>query len=188
MKEHIKTICSCIALLLIASLLGYVLMVAVYMLPDKFIVYNASLSTDFLVKNYIEKDTVWMNWPDYFTDVVMLNIASFNGGEKTAFQRAIENEKIGNTFEIVRWLSERTPIQKAFYVYEEESAYYEITAYGKYWNGYLVFLRPLLLYFSMNQIYQIFEILMIISFIGTVIALLVRKPSFVIPFVCSFFT
>ncbi|MBR3355213.1 MAG: hypothetical protein IKG47_07670 [Oscillospiraceae bacterium] len=188
MREHIRTICSCMALLLIASLLGYILIVAVYMLPDKFIVYNASLSTDFLVKNYIEKDTVWMNWPDYFTDVVMLNIASFNGGEKTAFQRAIENEKIGNTFEIVRWLSERTQIQKAFYVYEDESAYYEITAYGKYWNGYLVFLRPLLLYFSMNQIYQIFEILMIISFIGTVIALLVRRPSFAIPFICSFFT
>ena len=71
---------------------------------------------------------------------------SFSQLEKQAqsgqAKQAAVNEKIGHTaedsypFEIVRWLSERTPIEKVYYTFEEASASAEAVSYGKYWNGY----------------------------------------------------
>lgn len=157
--------------------LGYAGIVVVYALPERIIIFNASASTDFIVSEYVSKETEWMNWPDYYTDVVMLNIASYSDDSKSVLLRAAENEKIGHTaedsypFEIVRWLSERTSIQKVYYSFEEASASIEAVSYGKYWNGYLVFLRPLLLYFNMRQIYHGFRYLLALNFAVTVIVL-----------------
>lgn len=185
-KQLFKIIPKCLVWLIICSLLGFALVYGAYALPERTIIYNASVSTDFLVSNYISKDTVWMNWADYFTDVVMLNIASFHDEGATVFHRAVTNEKIGNTFDIVRWLSERTSIAKTYYSFEEGEALNEVTTYGKYWNGYLILLRPMLLYFSMRQIYTIFRILLAVFFGITVLLLLIKDARFALPFVLSF--
>lgn len=192
MKELLTTSKKCICLLLLMVCLGYAGIVVVYALPERIIIFNASASTDFIVSEYVSKETEWMNWPDYYTDVVMLNIASYSDDSKSVLLRAAENEKIGHTaedsypFEIVRWLSERTSIPKVYYSFEEASASTEAVSYGKYWNGYLVFLRPLLLYFNMRQIYYGFRYLLALSFAFTVIVLLFRDKRFVIPFALAF--
>ena len=172
--------------------LGYAGIVVVYALPERTIIFNASASTDFMVSEYVSKEMEWMNWPDFYTDMVMLNIASYSDGSKGALYRAAVNEKIGHTaedsypFEIVGWLSERTPIEKVYYTFEEASASAEAVSYGKYWNGYLIFLRPLLLYFNMRQIYLGFRYLLALNFAVTVIVLFLRDKRFVIPFALAF--
>lgn len=194
MKQIIKTFGKCIVLLLIISVIGFALIAGSYALPEKTILYNASISTDFLVSEYIGKDMEWMNWPDFYTDMVMVNIASYSDGEESVIGRAIENNKIGYTnetsypFEIVRWLSERTPVEKTWYSYSEATATYEPCSYGKYWNGYLVLLRPLLLYHSMWQIYKIFKIIMSIAFGAVFLVMLVHDWRFAFPFGLAFLT
>ena len=186
MKKLFKIAWKCLALLIVCALLGIALVAVSYSFPERTITFNASASTDFLVSSYVSKDTVWMDWPDYFTDVVMLNIASFYEEGSSVFHRAVANEKIGNTFDIVRWLSERTEIVKTYYAFDEGEALDEVTTYGKYWNGYLIFLRPLLLYFNMRQIYRIFLILLSVMFGLTALLLLIKDAKFVVPFVCGF--
>ena len=192
MKELLTTSKKCICLLLLMVCLGYAGIVVVYALPERTIIFNASASTDFMVSEYVSKEMEWMNWPDFYTDMVMLNIASYSDGSKGALYRAAVNEKIGHTaedsypFEIVGWLSERTPIEKVYYTFEEASASAEAVSYGKYWNGYLIFLRPLLLYFNMRQIYLGFRYLLALNFAVTVIVLFLRDKRFVIPFALAF--
>lgn len=194
MKEVLTVAKKSVCLLILLVCLGYVGNAAVYTLPEKTIVFNASASTDFMVSEYVSKEMEWMNWPDFYTDMVMLNIASYSDGSKGALYRAAVNEKIGHTaedsypFEIVRWLSERTPIEKVYYTFEEASASAEAVSYGKYWNGYLIFLRPLLLYFNMRQIYTGFRILLAFCFAITVFILFVKDKRFMIPFTVAFFT
>ena len=89
MKQIIKTFGKCIVLLLIISVIGFALIAGSYALPEKTILYNASISTDFLVSEYIGKDMEWMNWPDFYTDMVMVNIASYSDGEESVIGRAI---------------------------------------------------------------------------------------------------
>ena len=194
MKQIIKTFGKCIVLLLIISAIGFALIAGSYALPEKTIIYNASISTDFLVSEYIGKDMEWMNWPDFYTDMVMVNIASYSDGEESVIGRAIKNNKIGYTnetsypFEIVRWLSERTSVEKAWYSYNEATATYEPCSYGKYWNGYLILLRPFLLYHSMWQIYKIFKIIMSLVFGAVLLVMLVRDWRFAVPFALAFLT
>ncbi len=188
MKQNIKTFVKCIVLLLSISVIGLALIAGSYALPERTIIYSASISTDFLVSEYIGKDMEWMNWPDFYTDMVMVNIASYSDGEESVIGRAIKNNKIGYTnetsypFEIVQWLSERTSVEKTWYSYNEATATYEPCSYGKYWNGYLILLRPLLLYHSIRQIYKIFKIIMSLLFGAVFLVILVRDWRFAFPF------
>ena len=193
-KKLLNISMKCAVLLIAFSVAGYLLIAGSYALPERTIVYNASASTDFLVSQYVGKDMEWMNWPDYYTDMVMLNIASYYEESDSIWTRAAENKKIGHTgedsypFDIVLWLSERTPFEKAWYSYNESSSVYEPCFYGKYWNGYLIFLRPLLLYLNMRQIYGISRTVMIALFGLAVLILLIRDRRFVIPFALAFLT
>ena len=193
-RKVFKTANKCLGLLLLFSVIGFALVAGAYAIPDERILYNASDSTDFLVSAYMYKDMEWMNWPDYYTDMVMLNVASYSDDSKSVFTRAIENEKIGYTsensypFEIVRWLSERTPVFKTWYTYSEMEAEYEPCSYGKYWNGYVILLRPLLLFFNMRQIYKIVYGALIAFFAITLIVLLVNDRRFAVPYALAFLT
>ena len=194
MKKLLRISGKCAIFLLAFSVAGYLLIAAAYALPEWTITFNSSASTDFMVAQYVSKDTEWMNWPDYYTDMVMLNIASYADEADPFWTRAAENKKIGHTeedsypFDIVLWLSERTPIEKTWYSYNESTSVYEPCYYGKYWNGYLVFLRPLLLYLNMRQIYSIIRSVMIGAFCVSVLILMIRDRRFVVPFVLSFLT
>ena len=194
MKQIIKTLRKCIVLLLIISVIGFALIAGSYALPEKTILYNASISTDFLVSEYIGKDMEWMNWPDFYSDMVMVNVACYSDGKTPIITRTINNEKIGYTneisypFEIVRWLSERTSVEKTWYSYDEATATYEPCSYGKYWNGYLIILRPLLLYHSMWQIYRIFKIIISLTFGAVLLVLLAHDWRFALPFTLAFLT
>ena len=194
MKQIIKTSGKCLVLLLVLSIIGFALVAVSYALPERTILYNASISTDFLVSEYTGKDMEWMNWPDFYSDMVMVNVACYSDGETPLIKRSINNEKIGYTneisypFEIVRWLSERTSVEKNWYSYNEANATYEPCSYGKYWNGYLILLRPLLLYHSIWQIYKIFKIMVSLLFGVALLALLIRDWRFAFPFTLAFFT
>jgi len=80
---------------------------------------------------------------DNFTDALMLNIA-YSADNNTAFKSALLN---------YRHLSKKGSLEQ---IKDLESVYLEksvrTVGYERYWHGYLVFLRPLLVIFSYSQI------------------------------------
>ena len=181
-----------ICLILLASV-GLSLIAASYSIPDMEIWPQASNSTDFLIVQYQEKDVEWLDWPDFYTDMVMLNVASYGELDgKSPWVRAIENEKFGYTQEasypyaIVNWLTSRAPVVKTYYTYDEATPVQRPCSYGKYWNGYLVYLRPLLTKLNMNQIFTLFRFLLIGSFAAVTLLFAGKSPLFLLFFVPVF--
>lgn len=132
-------------ILLVASvILGYLLLVISYLFPADRIREN-------IIKDYISVVSVgeWMpghddTVPDYYTDSIMLLEAEYDSGD-SAFITAVK--------------SPRALLPGADYVYETYLRYNEVNElvfyeydYYRYWHGYLIFLKPLLFFFSLGTV------------------------------------
>lgn len=126
-------------------LIGFALLILVYLLPTEPMKENLQRSVEEL---YGEGD-----WPmlingyssstlDNFTDSFMLSIAVYDN-EEPVWIRAMKNYYASLS-------TEHLPTE-SFYAYlQGEECYGE--NYGRYWHGYLVVLKPLLLLFSYSDL------------------------------------
>lgn len=134
-------------LLLFMGIVGYLLLAGVYCLP-----------TDRMEKNMRESCEIFYaegNYPtlmeynnsrlDNYTDGIMLLTASYPS-EESAWKAAVNAE---------RYRTADTPVDTILDVYADGIEDGDSTFYARYWHGYLVILKPLLMAFGYGQIREI---------------------------------
>lgn len=145
----------CILCLLLSILLGVLAMTCVYALP-----------TGRMRNNLVEIEYVldaegsgyfWAPWQksarlDGFTDAIMLQNAVYNRQENssdTHEAHPLEAAMLCSRMEFSE--NKLTPVESLLQYRDGDRSGHEVS-YGRYWHGYLVFLKPLLLLFKFSDI------------------------------------
>lgn len=147
LKPFGKAAAACCVCLLLSILLGILAMTCVYILPTGRMLTQADRSLPLF-----ENEGTGFFWApeekstrlDGFTDAVMLQTAVYARQESplNAAMRCARME-----FSDEGW----SPVESLTrYVYGERSG--QVLDYARYWHGYLLLLKPLLLFFSLGEI------------------------------------
>lgn len=147
MKNEIKVIVRIISMVVISAFLGLSILCGIYALPtDGRVIQNAQASAITFAKEGEPFSWAYGNISgllDNGTDSIMLRRAIFPGtGDilKDALQNPGHIYSNSNLMEMLRKdLNKETEGQ-------------EIKSYGRYWHGYLLYLRPLLFFCTVGQI------------------------------------
>ena len=145
----IRRIFGIIEYLIIAAVVGFGLIVGVYAIPKDRMVNNINRSEALLSHegNYrYWAEDILNTQSDNFSDSLMADIA-INPGTGNLIYDAMINAYVGwrDTAESSEWLL-RVAGGEPFYEGAEQ------VVYGRYWHGYLVWMKPLLLLFSIPEI------------------------------------
>ena len=146
-------------------LITFIILILIYIaalslttkIPKKLIEKNTEKSSLQLENDKLKSYAGTIFYRETFTDAVMLSLC-YNLDENNPFRSSLENHIHSNyedgvdsykEFDGVESLqSEFNPIYDKYnnvkYTYDYE--------YSRYWHGYLIFLRPLLIFFSYHQI------------------------------------
>ena len=146
-KRTLKGVLTALSILLAAIIAGTVLMIGVYILPTGRMLTNVAESIEI-----IDTEGGSFTWaPGYpgsrldgFTDNIMLQTAVLEGSGNPV-RDAMLNGRMD--FPKARLSPGDALIN---YVYGARNG--ELTSYGRYWHGYLLFLKPLLLFFNLSDI------------------------------------
>ena len=144
-----KRILGIIEYLVIAAVAGFLLIVGVYALPKTRMVNNINRS-----KELLETEGNYRYWAadvlntqsDNFTDSLMADIA-INPGTGRLLYDSMINCYVGwaDTDNSSTWLLRVAGGEPLYEGYEQ-------VVYGRYWHGYLVWMKPLLLVFNIPEL------------------------------------
>ena len=163
-----------IPMMLIAfGLIGYLLLAGVYYLPTERMEKNMreSVHIFYAEDNYPQLMEYKNSQLDNFTDGIMLLTAS-NPNHENIWHAAINAE---------RYRTSDTPVQTILDVYGDGVEDADNTYYARYWHGYLVFLKPLLLLFGYGQIREIMMFCQLGVFAILLLMLAKRSVKLIIP-------
>ncbi len=134
-------------LLLICALIGYFLLVGSYCLPTERMEKNMEESCDIFYAegNYPQLMEYNNSRLDNYTDGIMLLTASYPSDENV-WHAAINAE---------RYSTSDTSVDTILDVYGNGEIETDSTYYARYWHGYLIILKPLLMIFGYGQIREI---------------------------------
>ncbi len=183
MKIILKKFLIFLSILIGSILLGYILLVGAYSLPLEPIQKNLSKSAYILASEGIAREII----PDYtpsmcdnWTEACMLLIAGHEP-EASPFVEALENNL-------------EDGVEGGMSVYVLADKYSEkglrdagTWSYGRYWHGYLIFLKPLLMIFSYAKIRVIIGALQLLL-VAAVISVLAykRRTKMIIPVIVTY--
>ncbi len=161
---------------------GYLALVCVYALPTKPIQTNVMEASNILQMEdshpeliYGHQDTML----DNLTDSIMMNIARFEK-EENVFQEALLNKRV-----MAHGLmdSELLAEEAAGKIAGDEAV-----SYGRYWHGYLLYLKPFLMVFNYGQIRYFIGMIQLGLFVSVVYLFVKKnKASHIIPFTAAYF-
>ena len=116
---------------------------------------------------------------DNFTDAIMLLNAE-NGNVENVFVEALKVKRVTS--------GDQLPTDTLIALHTGEDQEYGTGSYARYWHGYLVFLKPLLLIFSYQQIRYILSLVQL-GLVSVVIWLLAAKGKglYCVPVVLTYF-
>ena len=146
-KQILILLLKSIGILLVSVVVGFLLLLCVYMLPTEPIQEHIAQSID-TVRDEGDYPFVhsWIDmWRDNFTDYLMINHAGY-GGDEPLVEKAVNVYSVNATYQGQRML----PSQKLIVGYtdlvdlEENDITLGRDSYSRYWHGYLVLLKPLL--------------------------------------------
>ena len=168
-KSFGKAGLKCFVCLLLSILAGILLMTCVYILPTGRMLTQADRSLPIF-----ENEGTSFCWApeeksarlDGFTDAIMLQTAVYVQDENP-MKAAMRNDRM----EFTEGKLDPAGSLKQ-YVYGDRSGY--VVDYARYWHGYLLFLKPLLLFFSLSDIRMMNAALQLILAAG-VLLLAFRK-------------
>ena len=127
--------------------LGYLLLVLVYCIPTKKMEINLKESAAIFVEEgtYPQKINSYIDsWLDNWTDSLMLLTAVREDSEPAYISAALNSRNL---------ISDKNPCESLIQIYAEKNTdNLKSVKYGRYWHGYLVFLKPLLLFFDYGEI------------------------------------
>ena len=154
------------------TLAGYLLLVVVFCLPLGRIHNNTLKSAASFDGEYsvLVKDTIATRTDD-FTDALMI-LSAENGYDRNPF-----------TGSIFVYHASRSKVYPHALISDLENPENNNAQYSRYWHGYLLFLKPLLMIFTYNQI-QILISFAVIALIIGVIFMLKKKgfDKYIIPY------
>lgn len=136
-KKAAKAAAKIAALILLCIGGGYLLLVAAYSLPVGRMIHHVEESVSAFDEGGVYPTLIlgMRNTKlDNYTDVIMMSEAIYNGPESVVEKAA------GNYFS--------TNLAGA----AEDPENTEFSPYSRYWHGYLIFLKPLLLFFNISEI------------------------------------
>lgn len=158
-----KKIINLVLILFLSVLIGWGLLTLVYLLPVEKMEVNMSPSAEVLASEGYTPTSVtpylssrgdngkrslrrmlfnsWITLRDNFTDALMLGAASCDS-DKPAYQKALLIYKY-----------DETPIEALNYVFAGSApANIPLNSYARYWHGYLIILKPLLMLLNYSEI------------------------------------
>lgn len=173
-----RTIRNMLFLLLSSAVLGTVLMIMVYALPVRGMRENVSSSIDIMIQqgNYYswagfsvpfshatysgapsmkEKFARWKPFSilDYTTDMCRLNTAVYSSNKKnTLIYDAMMNHNV--RYETSGVSMDKAEVLSRVLTNETNEGGY-VASYARYWHGYLIYLKPLLMFLSVPVIRMI---------------------------------
>ena len=187
MKKLVKLIIKTICIIVVSSIVGTLLLVLSFSLPDASIQTNASKSSMQLVgvgdyPSVIDGFNGTML--DNYTDAIMINSASYIPNNYSLIERVLKVPQAH-----ADWTS--GPIADLYEYYNDEDAIIEAKSYERYWHGYITILRPLLMfcdYANIKFIYFALHFVLLFVFLS----LLKKKTnivvtfSFLISYICTY--
>ena len=171
MKNILKKAGFTIGIFLLTVLLGFGLICTVYSLPgNEKRALHARESGDLLA----QQGDYWQLIPgrtqttlDNFTDCIMLLTAAYSGDDPI-IDRAVNDYRIYQ-----RRSTKQESLQACGLV--PEKLQHKLT-YSRYWNGYIIALRPLLTFFNISEIQQL-NSLMVAAYMVLICILLCRRKK-----------
>lgn len=163
-----------VPMMLIAfGVIGYLLLAGVYCLPTERMEKNMRESIDIFYEedNYPQLMEYKNSQLDNYTDGIMLLTAS-NPNNENIWHAAINAE---------RYRTSDTPVQTILDVYGDGVEDSNSTYYARYWHGYLLFLKPLLMVFGYGQIREIMMFAQLGLFAILLVMLAKRNIKLTIP-------
>lgn len=117
------------------------------------------------------EDSILDNW----TDAIMLMVAGYIGGGESAFVEAVHNG--------YQRMIEKNPAESLVEISSGEEVESKVIYYSRYWHGYVIYLKPLLIFFRYQEIRYLLGTVQL-SLFTVIIVLLVLKKMMkqVIPF------
>lgn len=170
MKKIQKRVINILLVLGLGGVIGFILLLLVYLLPVTRIIYNANASVEQfrewgwnprIIEDY-ESTTI-----DTYTDAWMMRIAFYDGDE-SILQKCMGNYYYGYDDE------RTTNVCESMISYLEGMEGYKRFSYGRYWHGYLILLKPLMCFFSYEDIIGILKCIQL-ALAASCIVLFVRK-------------
>lgn len=191
MKEKIRTVIKLFGLLLAGVVLGFVMIVGVYAIPvDRMVKHAESAAQSLYDMQDIDitaNDKQWCGLGvDTFTDSIIISTSICNSGDNIV-EKAMANRRIEygifNSYEnLMKYYGIGQKDEGKSVKYEKYKGY----AYARYWNGYLVLMKPLLYLFDYNVIIIFNYILQFTLILINIIMLIKKKMSrYILPFLVS---
>lgn len=160
---------------------GYLALVCVYLLPTAPIQQNVQEASNIMQMEgshpeliYGHQDTML----DNLTDSIMLGTARY---EKTGnvFAEALLSNRV-----TVNGMIDPEVLAAEFQGEELEET---TSSYGRYWHGYLIYLKPLLMLFNYGQIRYMIALVQLLLFAAVIILMIKKKKEkHVIPFAAAY--
>lgn len=159
-------------ILLIMGVIGYSLLVAAYSLPANRIEQHVKESSVYFGKKDNNLMAAKSATLDNFTDSLMLLIAAHENGDG-AWEAAINCANYEK--------QDRGPEESLIAIYGNgESADLE-SPYGRYWHGYLIFLKPLLCFLNYGEIRSLMCFFQLGVFAALLLKIQEKKKELCIP-------
>ncbi len=167
----IKKVGKYIITLFLATLVGILVLMLSFCLPDKAIFLNMSKSQE-EIKNQgdyprLEASMIGTQL-DRFSDAIILMHTVYHTGEHTAFARAI------NMYE--PWQDEVLPVEMLVDYLSGETNYYEAN-YMRYWHGHVALLRFLFMVLDYEQI-LVFQASVLVLLLFIIIVIMIKRKMY----------
>lgn len=184
----VKHLSRIMAILVVGGGIGLFLLTLVFCLPSSTIMKNLQSSIwQFREEGYypIEIGGYPGTQKDNFTDIVMLSSAMYYNSSKSALDKAI------HVYRKSYPSANGDLLKNMQYQVENAMSWEEVShiEYSRYWHGYLIFLRPLLQFFSYEQLCQLSRLLQFLLTVSIIYLLgKNRKPILLVAFLAYIFT
>lgn len=178
MLKHIRNI-----LLIFISIVavGYFALVFVYLLPIRPIQENVLEASNIMYIERSHQELIYGHQDtmlDNLTDAIMLGTARYDG-TGNAFEEAL----LANRFVVNGMMDSEVLGAESL----GEELVGKVRGYGRYWHGYLLYLKPLLLVFNYGQIRYLVGLIQFGLFVEVVVLLMrKKKEQYIIPFITAY--
>ena len=165
-----KLLLKSLFILLISPVVFTLLMIGVYSLPVEPMFTHAAASVDVYQENRIDywtglENSYFSNMEPY-TDYLMINTATFPTTKETVVYDAVNNPQK---------FSEKLEWDEPFFLHlSGDDSKLEDTIYPRFWHGYMIWLKPMLLFFNISEI-RIINLYLTIALCGLCLILLYRE-------------
>lgn len=152
----IKKLLTALLIVLLSVTIGTIAMIGIYQLPTKMMFNNIKKSI-----SLYQAEGLYPNWAgreesaqlDNFTDAIMLGNVIYPGSSST-IRDAMQNSRYS--------YKESNPVESLISQINDAKNDRSISHYARYWHGYLVVLKPVIMFLDISYIHLLNALLQII--------------------------